>query len=120
MQLAIWIVTALLLSLWLLLGYGVASLGGLAAGLQGMPAQWYELLARIPGAPWMDLWLPGWREAVVQTADILGSVLGWMGDALPVLVWVVFGLGAVGLVALAAMLSGIVALARRRSPPAPA
>jgi hypothetical protein len=120
MQLVIWIIAALLLALWLALGYGVASLAGLAAGLQGLPAQWYELMGRVPGAAWMDAWLPGWREAVVQTADVIAAVMGWMGDALPVLVWVVWGLGALGLVAFAALLSGIVALARRKSPPAPA
>ena len=116
MQLAIWIVTAVLLVLRLLLGYGVATLAGLATGLQGLPAEWYELIGRIPGATWMDLWLPGWREAVVQSAEIVGAVLGWMGDALPVLVWVAWGVGALALVGFAALLLGIVALARRRSP----
>lgn len=115
MHLAIWIVTALVMALWLLLGHGVATLFGLAAGLQGLPAEWYDLLGRVPGAVWMDLWAPGWREAVVQTADVLAALLGWMGAALPVLVWVIFGLGAVGLVGFAVLLSALVAVSRRKT-----
>ncbi|MBK9136284.1 MAG: hypothetical protein IPM15_18565 [Betaproteobacteria bacterium] len=118
MQLAIWIFTAVVVVLWLALGYGVATLASLAAGLQGMPAEWYELIGRVPGAPMMDIWLPGWREAVVQTAELVGVTLGWLGAALPALVWVVWGLGALCIIAFAAVLSGIVALARRK-PAAP-
>ncbi len=120
MHIAIWIIAAFIVALWSALAYGVGTLAGLTAGLTGLPADWYELIAGTPGAEWMDMVLPGWREAVVQTAQVLGAVLGWLGGALPVIVWVIWGLGTVGLVLCAALLSGLVALARRASPDASA
>ncbi|MBL8329937.1 MAG: hypothetical protein JNJ71_13920 [Rubrivivax sp.] len=120
MHLTIWIFTALLFGLWTLLAYGTAALVGLAGGLSGgMPSEWYGLIAQIPGAPWLDLWLPGWREALVWSAQVLGAVLGWLGGAAPVIVWVVWGLGTGVLVLCAALLSGLVALVRRTTPRPP-
>jgi hypothetical protein len=119
MHIAIWIVAALLVGLWSLLAYGAGTLAGLAAGLSGLPADWYPLLDRIPGAAWMGDWLPGWREAVVAAAQVIGMALGWLGSALPVIVWVLWGLGAVTLVLCAAVVSGIVALAGRSAPATP-
>ena len=116
MHLAIWMIAALLVGLWSLLAYGVGTLAGLAAGLSGLPADWYALLDRIPGAAWMGDWLPGWREAVVAAAQVIGMALGWLGGALPVIVWVVWGLGTLGLVLCAALLSGIAAWARKSVP----
>ena len=116
MHLAIWIVAALLVGLWSLLAYGVGTLAGLAAGLSGLPADWYPLLDRIPGAAWMGDWLPGWREAVVAAAQVIGMALGWLGSALPAVVWVAWGRGTVGLVLCAALLSGIAAWARKSAP----
>lgn len=113
MHLVIWIVTALLIGLWSLLAYGVATLLGLVVGMNGMPADWYALLTQVPGAAWLDLWLAGWREAIVFSAQALGAVLGWLGSAAPVLVWVMWALGAGMLVLCAALLSGLVALGRR-------
>jgi hypothetical protein len=113
MHLAIWILTGLLIGLWSLLAYGVATLMGLITGAQGMPADWFALLTQMPGAAWLDLWLPGWREAVVAAAQALGAVLGWLGGAAPVLVWVTWGLGTGVLLLGAALLSGLVALGRR-------
>lgn len=120
MQLAIWIVAALLVGLWSLLAYGVGTLAGLAAGLSGLTADWNPLLDRIPGAAWMGDWLPGWREAVVSAAQNIGGALGWLGGALPVIVWVVWGLGTVVLLLCAALVSGIAAWARRSAPATPA
>lgn len=117
MQLAIWIVAALLLGLWSLLAYAVGTLLGLAAGLSnGLPADMYALLDHIPGAPWLGEWLPGWREAVVAAAQTIGAGLGWLGGALPAVLWVAWGLGALVLLLFATLLSGIVAWARRAAP----
>lgn len=114
MHLAIWIVTALLLGLWSMLAYGVGALAGLTTGLSsGLPVDWYALLTRIPGAAWLGDWLPGWREAVVAAAQAIGTGLGWLGGALPVIVWVGWGLGAVVLVLCASLLSGLMAWARK-------
>ncbi len=126
MHIAIWIITTLLVGLWSLLAYGVHTLLGLSAGLAGMPANWLELIEKIPGTAWLEIWMPWWREALVFAVQSFGEVLGWFGaSAAPVmvgLVWVLWGLGVAGLVLCAALLSGLVALARRvapRVPPAP-
>ena len=113
MHLAIWIVAALLVGMWSLLAYGVGTLAGLAAGLSSLPADLNPLLDRIPGAAWMGDWLPGWREAVLSAAHLVGMALGWLGGALPVVVWGVWGLVTVVLLLCAALLSGIVAWSRR-------
>jgi hypothetical protein len=124
MHIAIWAIAALFIGLWTLLAYGVNALLGLGTRLAGMPAGWYELLARMPAGEHLDDWLPGWREATVAAAQALSALLGWLGDAGPVLVWVVWGLGAAGLVLGAALLSGLVVLGRRAAaaaqPAAPA
>ncbi|MCW5636252.1 MAG: hypothetical protein KIT17_23150 [Rubrivivax sp.] len=119
MHLAIWIVTALLVGFWTLVAWGVSTLLGLATGAPGLPAEWYEWLGSLPGAVWLDVWMPGWREGLVWAAQVFGAAVGWLGDAAPVLVWVVWGLGAAALVLCAALLSGLVALVRRSSPPPP-
>lgn len=121
MHLAIWILTAFVIALWTLLAYGTATLVGLAGGMSGMPSEWYALIAQIPGAPWLDLWMPGWREAVVWSAQVLGTVLGWLGGAAPVIVWVLWGLGVGFMVLCAALLSALVAVIRRTTanPPVP-
>jgi len=121
MHIAIWIFTAIAIGLWTLLAYATATLVGLAGGMSGMPSEWYALIAQIPGAPWLDLWLPGWREAVVFSAQALGAVLGWLGGAAPVIVWVAWGLGTAFMVLCAALLSGVVAVIRRttKNPPGP-
>lgn len=113
MHLAIWIVTALLIGLWSLLAWGAYALLSLATGMPGMPADWYALLAQLPGAAWLDLWLPGWREATVAAAQWAGALFGWLGGALPVVAWVLWGLGTGVVLLCAALLSGVVAIGRR-------
>ncbi|MBI5721926.1 MAG: hypothetical protein HZC37_29990 [Burkholderiales bacterium] len=116
MHIAIWTIAAVAIGLWSLLAYGVGTLAAQTAGLTGLPAEWYELIAGTPGGEWMDMVLPGWREAVVLSAQALGAALGWLGGALPIIVWVIWGVVAAGLVLSAALLSGLVALARRVAP----
>ena len=123
MHIAIWIITALLVGLWSLLAYGMHTLLGLSAGLAGLPANWLELIEKMPGTAWLEIWMPWWREAVVFAVQSFGEVLAWFGgSAAPVVAWVVWGLwglGTVGLVLCAGLLSGLVALARRVTPSAP-
>lgn len=116
MHIAIWIITALLIGLWSLLAYGVHALVGLGAGLAGMPADWLALVGQIPGTAWLEIWAPWWREALVFAVQSIGALLGWVGSAAPVIVWVLWGLGALALVLCAALLSGLVALARKAAP----
>ncbi len=113
MHYVIWITTAVFIGLWSLLAYGVQALLALGTGLTGMPADWLALVAQIPGTAWLEIWWPGWREALVFTVQSAGAVLGWLGGAAPIIVWLMWGLGTLVLVLCAGLLSALVALGRR-------
>jgi hypothetical protein len=116
MHIAIWIIAAILIGLWSLLAWAMHALLGLAAGVGGMPADWYALINQLPGTLWLEVWWPGWRETLVLIAQWSGTLIGWLGSAGPVIVWVLWALGTGVLVLCAALLSGLVALARRAAP----
>jgi hypothetical protein len=114
MQLFLWIITALLIALWSLLAWGVQALLGLGSGAG---TDWVALVAQVPGAAWLEVWLPGWRDAAVFGAQSLSTVLGWIGGAGPIIVWVLWGLGTGAMLIGAALLSGLIAIARRAAGP---
>lgn len=106
---AIWIFIALGVGLWSLLGWGLHA-------LVSMEHQWLgdlkPLLAEVPFGAWLDHVVPGWQTLVELTIDALQWALGWMGAAAPVVVWAIWGLGVLALVAVGAGLSLVVALLR--------
>jgi hypothetical protein len=115
MIIAIWIVTVLLLALWTLSGWGLHLL--IVGGTQWI-GDLKPLIDRIPYAAIVEQWIPGWQDLLKLTLDLMQSMLGWLGGAAPVLVWIVWGLGTALLLVLAGVLSLVVALVRRNSPPA--
>ncbi len=116
MIVAIWIIALLLLGLWSLAGWGLHAL--LLGGVQWV-GDLKPLLERIPFAVWIERWVPGWQDAIRLALDLMQSLLGWLGGAAPMLVWVVWAVGAVLLVGFALLLTMVVALVRKNSPPAP-
>lgn len=110
MIVAIWIVTLLLLALWTLLAWA-------AAALLQSDAAWIDTLQRwLFDAPWretLEAWLPGWSMTMQAMLDALQALLVWLGAAAPWLVWVAWGLGALSLLGLGALLSFVVVLVRR-------
>lgn len=117
MILAIWIVALLLLGLWSLAGWGVHAL--LVSGVQWV-GDLKPLLDKIPLSAFIEQWVPGWQDGLRLALDLMQAGLGWLGGAAPVLVWVVWGVGSVLLLGLALLLTGVVALVRKSTPPAPA
>lgn len=117
MIIAICIVTFFLLALWTLGAWGLASLLQADAG-------WVDALQRwLYDAPWretLDAWLPGWSMATQALLDALQALLAWLGGAAPWLVWIGWGLGALVLLALGALLAFIAWLVRRDTAPAKA
>lgn len=111
MHIAIWILAALALGLWSLLAWGLAALLGLDA------ATWVgslePLVKQVPYAEVIDVWIPGWESLVLATLELTRTLLGWLGGAGAVVVWVVWGLGAALVLGLAALASLAVALIRR-------
>ena len=117
MHIAIWIIAALTLGLWSLLSWGVAA-------VLGMDPTWVgnlqPLVAEIPYADLIEAWVPGWQAMMVSLLHLVQSLLGWLGGAGMVVVWVLWGVGAALIVGTAAVVSLIVVLVRRSSDTAPA
>ncbi len=111
MHIAIWIVAALALGLWTLLAWGLSALLGLDA------AAWVgslePLVKQVPYVEAIDMWVPGWQALVLATLELTRTLLGWLGGAGAVVVWVIWGLGAAVVLGLAALGSVAVALIRR-------
>jgi hypothetical protein len=112
MHLFIWITTALLLACWTLLAWA-------SAWLLGLDPSWISDLAarlgELPLAPTLDAWLPGWDGLLASLMTLLQTLLAGFGQAGVVLVWVVWGLGALLLLGTAALGSGLVQWVRRSS-----
>jgi hypothetical protein len=115
MHLAIWILTLLLVGLWTLGAWGLSSLLALDPSWVGQVQPW---LAKVPFGGWLESWFPDWLQVAQVMLDALRTGLAWLGGAAPVLVWVVWGGGALMLLLLAGALSLLVALIQRSTPSA--
>ncbi|MFP5468010.1 MAG: hypothetical protein ACLGG8_10900 [Gammaproteobacteria bacterium] len=124
MRIAIWLVTALLATLWTGLAMASVSLTGWllsVAGsaptgeLAGMVGQW-----PVPAwlAPWVDAaWLQAAQASLVELVRWLGEVMPSAGSLMAwisPLVWVLWALGMFGLLLVAGLLHW---LTGRRTPP---
>lgn len=114
MIIAIWIVAVVLIGLWSLAGWGLYLL--VTGGVQWI-GDLKPLIDRIPYAAIVEQWIPGWQDLLRMALDLMQAVLGWLGGAAPVLVWVVWALGTGLLLVLAGVLSLVVALVRKSTPP---
>ena len=114
MLIAIWILVLLGLALWSLLGWGLYA-------LLSMDQQWLgdlkPLLDEVPFGHWLDQWVPGWQALAEVAIDALQWLLGWLGAAAPVAVWMVWGAGTLVLVSGGALLSLLVVLLRDKPRP---
>ncbi|WP_425261402.1 hypothetical protein ACPOLB_10980 [Rubrivivax sp. RP6-9] len=123
MVIAIWIVTAILLGLWSLTAWGLHGLlmllSGAAGGAGGWSGDLRPLVDQIPLTPVLDQWLPGWQELLRATLDLAQVLIGWLGGAVPLVSWTVWGLGTAGLLLLAGGLT-LVAVLLRNTMPKPA
>lgn len=113
---AIWILVALGVTVWSLLGWGLYSL--LALDHQQWLGELRPLLEQVPLSDWLDRWIPGWQALAELAIGSLQWLLGWLGGTAPILVWVVWGVGTLALVAGGALLSLIVVLLRDKPRPA--
>lgn len=114
MIIAIWIVTLLLVGLWSLAAWGLASLLAIDGAWVTQLEPW---LMRMPFGGWLETWFPDWLAAATALLDALQALLAWMGGAAPVLVWLLWGAVSLVLLALAALLTLVVVLVRRNMPP---
>ena len=114
MQIAIWLITAIVLALWSLAGWGLYHL--VDSGVQ-LIGDLKPLIDRIPYAAIVEQWIPGWQDMLKLMLDLVQSLLGWLGGAAPLLVWLLWAAGTGLLLVIAGVLSLAVALIRKSMPP---
>ncbi len=113
--------TVLLLGLWTAVAWAAHAVWTLLATLP-----WAEVLARLQALdvpPWLapcigsgwQAWLDAAAPLLRQAGHWLQTSAAWLGDAVAVLIWLAWGLGAALLLLLAGLVAGVVALSRRRT-----
>ncbi len=115
MLIALWIITALSCLLWSLGAWGLHTLLSLdASRIADLKPLIDQLPERLPYAAFIDAWIPGWREMLKFSVDLMQNVLGWIGGAATPVVWTVWALGMLMLLGLAAVATwGIRSLSRQ-------
>jgi hypothetical protein len=102
MVILVWCLTALLLAIWSLGGWGLHTLLTLGPSwVDQLP----PLIAQLPYPAVLERWLPNWRELLLAAAAMMQVGFGWLGSAGVVVVWVLWAFGALLLLALAALLT---------------
>ena len=109
MKTFVWIGTVVLALMWTVVAAVLASLAGWLAGNAGDMGNWTGQIAQWPVPEWFALWIGPEFLAWVRSAAT--GMIGWAAAALPALgsllqwvaplVWVVWALGMVCLLALA-------------------
>jgi hypothetical protein len=113
MYAAIWIFTIVSLVLWSLASWGLHA-------VLTIDPKWVEdveaLIRQVPYADTIERWFPGWREMLGVAMDLAQVVLGWVGSNAPLVAWIVWGVGALGLLGTGCVLSLIVCLLSDNKP----
>lgn len=117
MHILIWSLALLALGGWTLLAWATAWVLGLDPALIGA---WSGRVGELPGAAWLDLWLPGWDTLLVATLELTRELFAALGRIGPWLVWGAWAVGAALVLGTAALASAVVGGARRVLAPAPA
>lgn len=117
MMIALWVLTLFVLGLWSLTAWGLHALLTLDAARLG---DLKPLIEQIPYGEVLGAWIPGWQDLLRMSIDFTQVMLGWIGGAAPVVVWVVWGLGTLVIVGLGLVLTAVIKLVRRAAAPAAA
>lgn len=109
----IWFLTLVGLALWSLAAWGLHTLLTIDPG-------WVEdvdaLVRQVPYTDAIERWFPGWQQMVSAAMDLAQVVLGWVGSNAPLVAWIVWGIGALGLLGMGALLTLIVCLLEEKKP----
>jgi hypothetical protein len=114
MILASWVLTLFVLALWTLAAWGLHALLTLDATRVG---ELKPLVDQIPYGEAISQWIPGWQDLLRLSIDLTQATLGWVGDAAPIVVGVVWGVGALAILAVGVLLTLLVQFIRRSGSP---
>jgi hypothetical protein len=114
--LALWLFTLFVLGLWSLTAWGLHAVLTLDATRLG---DLKPLVDQIPYGALIDQWIPGWQDWLRASIDLTQWLLGMVGGAAPVIVWLLWGLGSLVVLGVAVVLTVVIKLIRRKSPPTP-
>ena len=114
MHYVIWFLTLLGLALWSLLAWGLHA-------VLSIDPQWLDdveaLIKRVPYADAIERWFPGWEQMLGVATDLAQTVLGWVGSNAPLVAWIVWGIGTLGILAVGGVLSLVVCLLSEKKKP---
>lgn len=114
MHIAIWIFTFIGLAVWSLLTWGLHA-------LLSIDPKWLDdveaLVRNVPYADVIERWFPGWEQLLGVAMDLAQTVLGWVGSNAPLVAWIVWGIGALMLLAVGGLLSLMVCLLSEKKKP---
>jgi hypothetical protein len=110
MHLLVWFLVLLALGLWSLLAWGTHVVLTLDPAMVG---NLKPLVDQIPYGALIEQWIPGWQGLLTATIDLTQATLGWLGGAAGVIVWIVWGLGALLIVGGGVVGSVVVGLVRK-------
>lgn len=118
-----WFLVLGLLALWSLAAWGLHAVTLWTVSNAGVLTEASGASAGLRMPDWLAPWIPAeltiaMNSMVPALKPAIESVLGWapsLAGGLSVAVWVVWGIGSVLLVGLGAVLSGLIALARRQA-----
>lgn len=110
MIIASWVLTLFVLALWTLASWGLYALLSLDATRLG---ELKPLVDQIPYGEAISQWIPGWQDLLRLSIDLTQTLLGWVGEAAPIVVGVVWGVGAAVIVLVGVLLTLLVRAIRR-------
>jgi len=116
MILFIWAVALFFLALWSLAGWGLHAVVSTDGSWVG---KLEPLIQKVPFGDLLERWLPTWQDLLRTALDLTQSGLAWLGAAAPVVVGVLWAIGAFLLLGTAGLLTVIVVILRRQTPPLP-
>lgn len=110
MMIGIWVLALLGVGVWSLVSWGVHALLRLGPTRIG---ELEPLIAQIPFAAQLDLWLPGWQTLLQFALDLTQGLLAALNSAAPWLAWAVWAVGCGTIVCFAALATLALVLYRK-------
>lgn len=111
MVIGIWVLTAIFIGLWSLVAWALHALLGMDAS--ALLGDLKPLIDQLPYGSVIEQWVPGWQALLHGGLALAQTLLGWVGGAGPVVVWIVWGLGTALLVGAGLLLTLAAALLRK-------